>query len=69
MPKVLLLVVVLVVAAVALVVLGIVKNPLSPRSSDSAEIELKTEYTNPFDDSTQYTNPFDEYQNPFDSLE
>lgn len=39
-----------------------------------AEIPMREEYENPFDEKAQYTNPFEstqstEYKNPFDSLE
>lgn len=58
-----------VVAAVVLVTLGIIKNPLSglnlPFLASQPRVDLKTEYKNPFDQKTQYVNPFETYKNPF----
>lgn len=69
MPKVLLLLVLVVVAIAVGFSLGLLKNPLQKKSAAVPEVQLKTEYQNPFDKDTQYTNPFSEYKNPFDSLE
>ena len=33
-----------------------------------AQVELQTDYKNPFDKKTQYKNPFSGYKNPFDSI-
>lgn len=32
------------------------------------QVELKTEYQNPFKPEAQYVNPFTEFKNPFDNL-
>lgn len=65
-------VVVIVIIGVVLFSKGTVKIPgksaLQTTSSAEPQVELKTEYQNPFDKSTQYENPFSEYQNPFDQL-
>lgn len=47
--------------------LGVIKvpgNPL-PIFQKKVQVQLKTEYKNPFDKKTQYINPFDDYKNPF----
>ena len=66
----LLIIVVIVGAAVLLVTQGIVKIPGLSLPSISlfqkkVNVELKTEYKNPFKKETQYVNPFDKYKNPF----
>lgn len=33
-----------------------------------AQIELQTQFQNPFDKDSQYVNPFSKYKNPFDQL-
>lgn len=54
-----------------LVSLNIIKNPfqnlpfIGQIGNKSAQVEMKTEYENPFDKNTQYVNPFEEYKNPF----
>ena len=57
------------VAFVALVRLGIIKDPFPlqniPFLSKEPKVSIKTEYKNPFDKKTQYVNPFDTYKNPF----
>ncbi len=67
---VLLLVLLLIVGAViyALVYFGIIQNPfknLPLIGNRGPQVELKTDYKNPFKKETQYVNPFDEYKNPF----
>jgi len=47
--------------------LGVIKvpgNPL-PVFQKKVQVQIKTEYKNPFAKETQYINPFDEYKNPF----
>ena len=66
----LLIIVVIVGAAVLLVTQGIIKIPGLSLPSTSlfqkkTNVELKTEYKNPFKKETQYVNPFDKYKNPF----
>lgn len=34
-----------------------------------SSVEIKTEYSNPFDRSTQYVNPFEEFKSPFTVLQ
>lgn len=41
--------------------LGLFKPP-------TPQVELKTEYQNPFKSEAQYVNPFTEFKNPFDNL-
>lgn len=70
---VILAVIVVLIAGVILYTQGIVKLPGKSTSSgsstsDDVQVELKTEYENPFDKSTQYENPFSDYQNPFNEL-
>lgn len=67
------IVVVIAIIGVLIFAKGTVKLPgksasAPTGSSEEAQVELKTEYQNPFDKSTQYENPFSEYQNPFDQL-
>lgn len=38
-------------------------------SGGQTDVELKTEYANPFERSTQYVNPFADYKSPFISLQ
>lgn len=47
--------------------LGVIKvpgNPL-PVFQKKVQVQLKTEYKNPFAKETQYVNPFEDYKNPF----
>lgn len=46
------------------------KNPAltNSKSTQEAAIQIKKDYTNPFDEKNQYVNPFDEKKNPFDNL-
>jgi flagellar basal body-associated protein FliL len=46
---------------------GQIKTP--SLTQQPAEVELRTEYKNPFKKNTQYENPFDEYKNPFNNLQ
>lgn len=42
---------------------------VSQQASPSAQnVEIKTEYNNPFEEKTQYSNPFEENKNPMDYL-
>ena len=47
--------------------LGVIKVPGNPIPifQKKVQVQLKTEYKNPFTKETQYINPFDEYKNPF----
>lgn len=59
----------LVVAVVGfLVYRGLVKIPGLSRSTATGNVNLQTQYQNPFDKNAQYVNPFDSYKNPFDNL-
>ena len=65
-----LLILVLVGVGIFLLPQGIVKFPgitlpAVPFLSKKTNVELKTEYKNPFKKETQYVNPFDKYKNPF----
>ncbi|TSC65905.1 MAG: Uncharacterized protein CEO21_303 [Microgenomates group bacterium Gr01-1014_80] len=62
----LLLVVVLIIVGF-LVYSGKIKLPFSlPFGKKQAtNVELKSEYKNPFNKETQYVNPFETYKNPF----
>lgn len=46
------------------------KNPTQTNGSLTSEatVQLKKNYTNPFDQKNQYVNPFDQNKNPFDNL-
>ena len=63
------LIIIAVIAVWALVLyLLISKNILkvkTPFTEKEPTVELKTEYSNPFDKNTQYINPFDQTKNPF----
>lgn len=62
----LLLIVAAVVLVVVLVQRGIIKLPGLPfGQKTSTNVELKSEYKNPFNKETQYVNPFETYKNPF----
>lgn len=39
-----------------------------PTSKIEPNVELQTEYKNPFSKESQYVNPFSQYKNPFDNL-
>ncbi len=47
--------------------LGVIKVPGVPLPifQKKVQVQLKTEYKNPFAKETQYVNPFDTYKNPF----
>ena len=45
---------------------GIIKKPSFLEKK--ANVELKSEYKNPFDKKTQYVNPFDDFKNPFNNI-
>ena len=47
--------------------LGVIKVPGNPIPifQKKVQVQLKTEYKNPFAKETQYVNPFDDYKNPF----
>lgn len=60
----------LIAAAVGVVIFlisqGKIKLPDIPFLQKKAtNVELKTEYKNPFKKETQYVNPFETYKNPF----
>ncbi|MBI2051878.1 hypothetical protein HYT33_03905 [Candidatus Roizmanbacteria bacterium] len=38
------------------------------KPSKKPNVNLKTQYENPFDKKTQYVNPFSQYKNPFNNL-
>lgn len=62
----LLLIAALVGAAIFLISQGKIKLPGLPFLQKKAtNVELKTEYKNPFKQETQYVNPFETYKNPF----
>lgn len=45
---------------------NIIKVPFKlPFLQKEPQVELKTEYKNPFDKKTQFVNPFDQTKNPF----
>lgn len=46
---------------------GFVKQPSSTPPKEP-QIQLETQYQNPFNQKTQYVNPFSSYKNPFDNL-
>lgn len=50
---------------VVLVAGGVIKLP---NSKTTANVEVKTDYKNPFAKESQYVNPFDQYKSPFLSL-
>lgn len=58
---------IIVIIAIALLTASL-KKPLTSENKTASEIQLKTEYQNPFDKKTQYVNPFSGYKNPFDQL-
>ena len=63
------LIAIAVIAVGVVVYLGLVikipyRNPLTILQK-KAEVQLKTEYKNPFAKKTQFVNPFDKYKNPF----
>lgn len=72
----LLLLVILTLAAIVGYVLisrGIIKNPLTQTPSkeipnNEQNINLKSEYENPFAKDTHYVNPFSDYKNPIDNI-
>lgn len=43
-----------------------ISTPKTSAPSKGTKVQLKTEYSNPFDKKTQYVNPFSSYKNPFD---
>lgn len=56
-------------ALFTLVYFGIIQNPLKKipgLGQKQPQVELKTQYKNPFKKDTQYVNPFDTYKNPFE---
>lgn len=46
----------------------VLKGKIPFLKSSEPNVELKTEYKNPFDKETQYVNPFDEFKNPLVNL-
>lgn len=51
--------------------LGYIKNPLQNLplvGQKTPEVDVKTEYQNPFDKKTQYENPFDDSKSPLINL-
>ncbi len=62
----LLLIVVAVGVVIYLISQGKIKLPNIPFLQQKAtNVELKSEYKNPFKKETQYVNPFETYKNPF----
>lgn len=61
----LLIIVAIVGGAIYLVYKGYIKLPSTSLFQKKTNVELKTEYKNPFKKETQYVNPFDKYKNPF----
>jgi len=59
------LILILVIVLPLLVIKFVFKKNLPLISDKKPTVELKTEYSNPFEKNTQYTNPFDEFKNPF----
>ena len=64
------LIIVAIVAFWALVIYlgvsrGVFKKTGLPFAEKKPNVQLKTEYSNPFQKETQYVNPFDQYKNPF----
>lgn len=57
----LLIVLVVVVVLGFLFIKGGVKTPFT---SKEPKIQLKSQYSNPFDKKSQYVNPFDSFKNP-----
>ncbi len=50
------------------------KSNIAPQTTtftkpEESNVNLKSEYENPFSSDTQYVNPFSDYKNPFDNLE
>ena len=59
----------LILAAIAFLALLLVKGGvIKTRVSKDVQVQLASEYQNPFNKDTQYVNPFSEYKNPFDNL-
>ena len=44
---------------------NIIKLKIPSLKKEPAAVELKTDYSNPFDKETQFVNPFDQTKNPF----
>lgn len=44
------------------------KKAKLPFQKKAPEVELKSEYKNPFAKQSQYINPFDQYKSPFHAL-
>ena len=57
-------------ATFILVSKGIIQNPIPEqlRLFQKPDVELKSQYTNPFEADAQFVNPFSQYKNPFDFL-
>lgn len=52
--------------AIFLISQGKIKLPKIPfLQRQATNVELKSEYKNPFKQETQYVNPFETYKNPF----
>lgn len=47
---------------------GGLKKAKLPFQKETPQVELKTEYKNPFAKESQYVNPFDQYKSTFLSL-
>ncbi len=47
---------------------GGLKKARLPFQNKTPQVELKTEYKNPFAKQSQYINPFDQYKSPFHNL-
>lgn len=58
-----------VVLVIVVIVLGIGYYLYSNQTKQTPTVELKEEYTNPFDSENSYQNPFETSDNPFANLE
>ena len=57
-----------IVAALVVFFVLVIQKPLTNLTKKETQIELQTQYQNPFDKDSQYVNPFSVYKNPFDQL-
>ena len=48
-----------------LVYFKVIKTPSIPIFQKKTNVEIKSDYSNPFKKETQYVNPFETYKNPF----
>lgn len=64
----LLLLLIIVAGVFGLTKFGFIKLPQLPSIpflQKGANVQLKSDYKNPFKKETQYVNPFEKYKNPF----